>query len=114
MVFMDIQNIFFDKDCGQKDAGEGVVRKILAHSDNLMVCRLHFQTGAVGALHSHPHEQCTYILSGRFEFEIDGRKTILCAGDSTYKQPGIIHGAVCLEEGDLLDIFSPQRKDFLE
>jgi quercetin dioxygenase-like cupin family protein len=35
------------------------------------------------------------------------------AGDSTYKQPDIEHGAVCLEAGVLLDIFTPCRQDFL-
>jgi quercetin dioxygenase-like cupin family protein len=49
-----------------------------------------------------------------FEFEIGGRKVILKAGDSTFKQPGIVHGAVCLEAGELLDIFHPEREDFLQ
>ena len=79
-----------------------------------MVCELHFQKGAVGNLHSHPHEQCTYIISGKFEFNINGVKKILGPGDSTYKEPGVVHGAVCLEEGMLIDIFTPAREDFLK
>jgi len=110
---MDIQNYFINSEIDTKVADSGITRKILAHSDNLMVCELIFAKGAVGVLHSHPHEQCTYIISGKFEFDIEGKKCILGAGDSTYKQPDIIHGAVCLEEGKLLDIFTPTRKDFL-
>ncbi len=109
----EIKNYFLDKDIEFKDADEGVVRKVLAHNDNLMVCRLHFKKGAIGKLHEHPHEQCTYIISGKFEFNIGGKKMILSQGDSTYKQAGILHGATCLEEGELLDIFTPERKDFL-
>lgn len=111
---MEIQNYFLDKDIDFAPADEGVQRKVLAHNDNLMVCRLHFKKGAVGNLHKHPHEQCTYIISGKFEFDIGGKKMILQAGDSTYKEPDVIHGAVCLEEGELLDIFTPERKDFIK
>ncbi|WP_320130231.1 cupin domain-containing protein [uncultured Sphaerochaeta sp.] len=110
---MEIQNFFLKKDCVEKTVGEGITRKVLAHHENLMVCELHFQEGSVGVLHTHPHEQCTYIISGKFEFEIGGKKVVLQAGDSTYKQPEILHGAVCLQEGSLIDIFTPEREDFL-
>ncbi len=109
----EIKNYFKGEDAPVQDAGEGVTRKVLAHSENLMVCELHFKKGAVGALHSHPHEQCSYVISGKFEYDIGGEKMIVGPGDSTYKQPGIVHGAVCLEEGVVLDIFTPERKDFL-
>lgn len=109
-----MQNYFFGKDYPAKTVSEGVTRKILGYSDGLMVCELHFDKGAVGALHAHPHEQCTYIISGAFEFDIGGDKRVVRAGDCTYKQPDVVHGAVCLEEGVLLDIFAPCREDFLE
>ena len=52
----------FNQDITAKDLGGGVTRKVLTYSDNLMVCELTFQKGAVGALHSHPHEQVGYCL----------------------------------------------------
>ena len=107
------RNFFIASEIEGKEVSPGVFRKVLAHSDNLMVCELHFKKGAVGALHSHSNEQCSYIISGKFEFEIGGRKKVLSAGDSTYKEPGVIHGAVCLEEGTVIDVFTPERKDFL-
>ena len=110
---MDIQNFFMGKDAPEKLVADGVVRQVLAHAPDLMVCRLRFAKGAVGALHSHPHVQITYIVSGVFEFDIGGKKVVLHAGDSTFKQPDIVHGAVCLEAGELLDIFHPEREDFL-
>ncbi len=111
---MEIQNFFIGNDISSVPAGDGVTRKVLAHSENLMVCELHFMKGSVGKPHTHIHEQCSYIISGRFEFEIGGKKMVLGPGDSTYKQSGVLHGAVCLEEGTLLDIFTPERKDFLK
>ena len=108
-----MNNFAFNKEIESVSPDPGVTRKILVHSENLMVCELHFEKGAVGKLHEHFHEQCSYIVSGVFEFEIDGVKKIVRAGDATYKQPHVLHGAVCLEEGVLLDIFYPERKDFL-
>lgn len=109
-----MKNYFMNADVEAKEVDKGVRRKVLAHSDNLMVCELHFEKGAVGTLHQHPHEQCTYIISGKFEFNINSVKKVLQAGDTTYKEPGVVHGAVCLEEGSLIDIFTPERKDFLD
>lgn len=109
-----MQNFVFNADVKAVQPDPGITRKVLAHSDNLMVCELHFEKGAVGKLHEHFHEQCSYIVSGVFEFEIDGVKKIVRAGDTTYKQSNVLHGAVCLEEGVLIDIFTPERKDFLK
>ncbi len=109
-----MQNFFFIDDCPARDLGGGVTRRILAHDKDLMVCLLHFNKGSIGALHSHPHTQSTFIKSGAFEFEVDGVKKVVRAGDTLYKQPGVIHGCVCLEEGELIDIFTPQRDEFLE
>jgi len=111
---MEIKNFFPGDVIETEDLGDGVKRKITAYNDNLMCVEVHFEKGAVGALHSHPHEQITYILSGKFEFNIGGKKMVLKAGDSTFKQPDIEHGALCLESGVLLDIFTPCRKDFLK
>lgn len=96
-----------------ENCGEGVERKILAYTDELMCVENRFETGAIGALHSHPHTQITYVLSGRFEFEIAGEKKIVTAGDSMLKRDSIEHGCVCLERGALLDIFAPMREDFV-
>ena len=87
---------------------------MLAYSDDLMCVENTFEKGAVGALHSHPHTQVTYVVSGAFEFEIDGVKKVVRAGDTMLKRDGVVHGCVCLEAGKLLDIFNPYRKDFVD
>ncbi len=94
-------------------AAEGVVRRVLAYNDGLMCVENTFEKGAVGSLHSHPHTQITYVVSGAFEFEIDGVKKIVKTGDTMLKTDEVIHGCVCLEQGILLDIFTPMRKDFV-
>ena len=94
-------------------AGEGVTRRVLAYTDGLMCVENTFQTGAVGALHSHPHTQITYVVSGRVSFTIDGEIREVAAGDTLLKKDGVPHGCTCLEAGVLLDIFNHMREDFL-
>ena len=103
----------FHEDVKQEAVGKGVVRRVLAYSKDLMCVENVFAEGAVGALHHHPHTQITYVVSGEFEFEIDGEKRVVKAGDSMLKTDGVEHGCVCLKEGVLLDLFNPMREDFV-
>ena len=96
------------------ELGGGVKRKILAEDTALMAVEVSFETGAVGAVHTHPHTQISYVLEGKFEAEIDGEKTVITKGDTYYTKPGVSHGVVCLERGTLLDVFTPRRDDFLK
>lgn len=103
----------FYEDAQPQTVAEGVVRRVLAYSKDVMCVENTFQKGAVGSLHHHPHTQITYVVSGVFEFEIDGEKKIVKAGDTLLKTDGVEHGCVCVEAGVLLDIFSPMREDFV-
>ena len=103
----------FHKDVEPQDQGNGVVRRVLAYNSDLMCVENTFEKGAVGALHHHPHTQITYVVSGEFEFEIDGVKKIVKAGDTMLKMIDVVHGCTCLEAGILLDIFNPMREDFV-
>ena len=96
-----------------QDLGGGTTRRVLAWNDQLMAVEVSFETGAVGAEHSHPHTQCSYVLSGRFSYSVEGESTELGPGDSIVVPSGLPHGTVCLEKGVLLDIFTPCRQDFL-
>lgn len=91
----------------------GVTRRIKAYTDKLMCVENTFERGAVGTLHSHPHTQLTYIISGRFRFTVGDEVYEVSAGDTLLKQDGIIHGCVALEGGVMLDIFTPMREDFV-
>ena len=104
----------FDKNIKEEDVGEGVTRKILGYDDTIMMVKAVFEEGSIGYVHAHPHSQVTFVESGTFDFMIGPETQRLVAGDSTYIPPGIDHGAVCVEAGMLLDIFSPVREDFLK
>lgn len=97
-----------------KDLGGGVTRKVLSYSNNIMSVELHFEKGAIGALHSHPHEQIGYIISGSLIYKETGAEDKeLHAGDTYYVAPNAEHGVVALEETLLFDVFTPMREDFI-
>ena len=91
-----------------------VRRKIMAYDEKVMVVKVEFEKDGVGSLHKHYHSQITHIESGVFEVEVNKEKKVLKAGDAFYIPPNSIHGAVCLEKGVLIDIFSPMREDFIK
>jgi quercetin dioxygenase-like cupin family protein len=91
----------------------GVTRRVLADSPGLMVVAFGFETGAVGALHRHPHLQSTYVESGRFRFAIGAERFDVGPGDSFVIPSDAEHGCECLEAGRLIDSFTPRRDDFL-
>jgi len=110
---MEIKNVFPANENELEDLGSGLRRKVCVYNDNLMCVEVHCETGTVAPVHHHPHEQITYVVSGRFEFEIDGVKKVLGPGDSACKQGNLPHGATCLEAGMLIDMFTPHREDFV-
>lgn len=112
---MDSQSAAFIKTAEQpvETVGEGIKRQMLGYGSDLMLCRVWFESGAVGDVHSHMHSQSSYVESGQFRVFIDGEEQELSAGDSFYTAPHKDHGAMCLEAGSLLDTFSPARQDFL-
>ncbi len=107
------ENYIIEKETAWTDLGGGVSRQIMAYDGQLMLVKVKFEKGAIGSLHAHYHSQATYVASGSFEVEIEGKKQIVSAGDSFYVAPDLSHGVLCLEAGVLLDGFSPMRADFL-
>lgn len=100
-------------DLAWEDIGGGLKRKVLAYDSDLMLVYVRFKKDSAGVKHSHHHRQVSYIASGAFEVEIDGKKQVLRAGDSFYVPPDVEHGAVALEDSTIIDVFNPARQDFL-
>ena len=92
---------------------EGLTRKLLSYGGNIMSVLLEFQDGVGMPVHSHYHEQNTYIISGLFTLTLGGTVYEVKAGDSFYVEPNIIHGLKCIKAGKVIDTFTPQREDLL-
>lgn len=106
---------FFPDDSARpwETVGVGVRRKVLAHGPDLMLVKVQFETGGIGARHQHRHTQITYVESGVFRCEVGETTVVLRAGETFYAAPNVWHGVECLEAGVLLDAFSPMREDFV-
>ena len=103
-----------DAACGL--AREGKVDALMKgslHTDELMMVGFAFEKGAVGATHSHPHVQASYVAEGSFEVTVDGVTETLRAGSSFIVPSNAVHGVRALETGRLVDTFTPHRADFL-
>lgn len=100
--------------CPEEVLANGVRRKIKGWIDDLMVVELTWQAGMTGAVHTHPHRQCGYVIKGSFESRAEGETAILRPGDCVYTEADVPHGLVALEDGSVfLDIFTPCREDFV-
>ncbi|SFW51673.1 Cupin domain-containing protein [Sinomicrobium oceani] len=110
-----ISDVFFETDHKEwEQAGEGISRQFVGYDTQIMMVKVKFETGAIGYEHQHFHAQTTYVASGKFRVTIDGEDKVLSGGDGFYIPPNVMHGAVCLEAGVLIDVFSPVREDFLD
>jgi quercetin dioxygenase-like cupin family protein len=91
----------------------GVIRHVLAHSDNLMLTEHSLEKGAVLPDHQHTHEQLVYLLKGEIAIEMGGERLNLVTGDSLVIAPNVSHKVIALTKSTALDIFSPARQDYL-
>jgi quercetin dioxygenase-like cupin family protein len=95
------------------DAAPGITRKVLCWDDDVMMVHFAFEPGAVGAMHSHPHRQCSFIEAGAFDVTIDGVTERLGKGDSYLVPSDAPHGVVAIGAGAIVDVFMPMRADFI-
>ncbi len=113
MIYIN-QRWVFNTDAESEASAPGVILKVLAYCGEMMCVENRFETGAAGAVHSHPHTQITYVAEGAFEFTIGGETKTVRRGDTMLKQDGVAHGCICLEKGVLVDFFTPMREDFVQ
>jgi len=91
----------------------GVTRKIMGYQSDLMLIRVDFDGKTSFPIHQHPHQQITHIIEGKFKATINGKSEVLGPGDSYVVPSNTPHGVESLESGNLIDVFSPRRDDFL-
>lgn len=112
-MLVQTDSFFKSNEHDWEPAGEGITRQFVGYNTQLMVVKVKFEKGAIGALHAHYHTQGSYVASGKFKITINGVSEILETGDGFFVTPNLEHGAECLETGILIDVFNPIREDFL-
>lgn len=90
----------------------GLDRRTLGCGEQAMIAEFRARAGVEVPLHTHPHEQVGYVVSGQMELTI-GSQTARCGPGDSYTIPGgVPHGARFLSECVVIDCFSPPREDY--
>ena len=111
-----MQKIVVKRENALKRVFKGVNLDSLAVGEKSMVTKMNYVKGNYATTHHHPHEQCGYVISGQYRLIVETEPridVILTAGDS-YAIPGNTpHSFEVLEGGEVVDVFTPQREDYL-
>ena len=108
--------VVYKKDALKK-VFKGVSLDSLAIGEKSMVTKMNYVKGNFATTHQHPHEQCGYVISGEYRLKVEipekNIDILLHAGDS-YAIPGNTpHSFEVIEGGEVVDVFTPQREDYL-
>jgi len=90
-----------------------VLQKNLAFGDKTMMVEFRLERGAKLPLHSHPHEQTGYLVSGLLELTIGGETFRAFPGASWSISGEVEHSAIAREDSVAIEVFSPLREDYM-
>ena len=82
---------------------------------NMQLIWARFEPGGEYEMHSHPHEQFSFMISGRMLLSVGGQEREVGPGDIWHAPPGVLHGGKLLgrEPVVFVDIFHPVREDVM-
>ncbi len=100
-------------DKGYIEALDGIERKTLAYGEKTLTVEFRLQKGKELPLHSHPHEQAGYLVSGHMVLSIDGEEYDMMPGDAWVIKGDLVHGAQIVEDSVAVEVFSPVREDYI-
>ncbi len=91
----------------------GVDFVVLSIGKDTMVTKMLYKLTDNVPFHKHPNEQSGYVISGKYKLKIGSEDYSLSEGD-TYSIPANIeHSIEIIEAGQVIDVFSPIRQDYL-
>ena len=98
-------------DVGQREMVPGF-RVRFVHTDRMTCSYWTITAGATLPEHSHPHEQVTNIIRGRFDMTLDGKTRTIKRGSVVIIPSGAKHSGRALTDCYILDVFVPVREDY--
>jgi quercetin dioxygenase-like cupin family protein len=118
IVYLALQSIVMDttifrqfSDIATKEIAPGFFSKLI-HTDNNTINFIEVKAGCSVPLHQHIHQQCAFVLEGKFELTVNGDPQVLEPGSFAVIPPNVQHGGTAITDCKLLDIFSPVRDDY--
>jgi quercetin dioxygenase-like cupin family protein len=91
----------------------GVNFVLLAYGPESMVTKMLYKKEDKPPVHKHPNEQSGYVISGKYKLIINNTAHYIGPGDSYSIPRDVEHSIEIIEPGEVLDFFSPPRKDYL-
>ena len=105
---------FFDDSHPEKEVLPGARMRVLCgRTGKIMAVRYSFRAGTILPMHSHPHEQVGFVVSGGGEFTLGAEKRRVRAGDGWQIPPDVPHGVTFTEDSVVVETFHPPREDLL-
>ena len=89
----------------------GFIARML-HSESMTFSQWEIQQGAILPEHSHPHEQISILVKGKFGFTLGSEYQEITPGIVVVIPSDVVHKGVALEDCSIIDIFSPVREDY--
>jgi quercetin dioxygenase-like cupin family protein len=87
-------------------------RAHFVHSERMTMAQWSIEAGAELPEHSHPHEQITWVLEGRFEMIVGGERRVLEPGMAAVFPSGVPHSARAETACRVVDAFHPVREEY--
>jgi quercetin dioxygenase-like cupin family protein len=94
------------------DMMPGVSRKTMTAGDKMMLIEVTLEKDAVVPMHTHPHEQTGYAISGRVRFQLGDETREIGPGDCWMIPGDVPHEVTALEDSVVIDVFSPPREEY--
>jgi quercetin dioxygenase-like cupin family protein len=110
---MSAATLPFTWDDIKKEQINDLMKRQAIHGENLTICRMEMQVGALVGSHSHHNEQISTVQSGSVKFTVDGQDVVLKAGDVLQIHSNRVHSAQALEESIVIETFAPRRDDWI-
>lgn len=92
---------------------DGIRQKTLVYGEKTLLVEFRLTGGKSLPLHSHPHEQTGYLVSGKLNMTIGEEQFLFTPGDSWTIPGDLRHGAEVLEDSVAVEVFSPVREEYI-
>lgn len=91
----------------------GIYRRTLCFNKDLMLCHFILEKDSEIPMHKHKESQVGYVIKGKMKLLTNEEDFFVSEGGCYLFQSNEEHGAIILEETEIIDIFNPCRVDYI-
>jgi quercetin dioxygenase-like cupin family protein len=81
-------------------------------SENVTLAYWTVKAGSALPNHSHPNEQVTNMLKGKFKMTVEGITKVITKGCVVIIPPKVNHSGIAITDCYIMDVFYPFRSDY--